>query len=213
MNVLEQKSNLHDVDYVASNMREEDIREIRAMSGRTPHDSLRNGFDKSEPACYTLKMFANGFPASSEEGDVEFVSSRMRQADVNEVKARGYQCPEEALRMSCEGSKPECYTAVTDGIPIAMMGVVPFEDNPRIGSIWLLGTDEITNTVPMSFLRWSRRFLPIMMEPYDLVCNMVDKRNTVHIKWLEWLKFSFLRETIHGPEQRPFYEFAKVNHV
>jgi len=209
--VQEQISSIEDVAYMASRLREVDIQEIKASSGRKPHESLMNGFSLSRPHCFTLKMFEGGYPASSIPEDVRAVGNNLRQADLDEIKARGVPDPIEALQVSYEASKPEGYTAMSGGIPIAMMGVVPYEDNPRFGSIWLLGTDAIADLVPMTFLKWSRRFLPVMMEPYDMVSNIIDKRNTVHLKWLRWLGFSFIREVIHGPENRSFYEFAKVN--
>ena len=83
----------------------------------------------------------------------------------------------------------------------------------EVGAIWLLGTDAITNDIPTAFLRHSKRFLPFLTEPYDMVCNIVDKRNEVHIKWIKWLGFSFIRELNYGPKDLPFYEFARLNNV
>ena len=139
------------------------------------------------------------------------IATNMRQEDLNEIQAMGVPDPHEALRKGMVHSKPECYTASVKGVPIAMFGVVPFDDDPKFGSIWLLGTDRIKTEVPISFLKKSRKVLPTLIEPYEMVCNVVDKRNEVHIKWIKWLGFSFIRETICGPENRPFYEFARLN--
>ena len=143
----------------------------------------------------------------SEKKDIDYIAPRMRQADVAEVRASDGCSPLEALRMSYSLSEP-CFTGMDGDTPIAMFGAVPLLDN--VGSVWLLGTDAISESIPISFLRWSRRFLPFLMEPYDMVCNLVDARNTVHIKWIRWLGFNFLNKTIHGPEQLPFYEFARL---
>ena len=152
-----------------------------------------------------------GFPSVAKEGDVEKVAHNMRQADLQEIRACGYGCPVEALRISYEGSKPQAYSAIVNDEPVAMMGVVPFEDNPEVGSIWLLGTDDIARNIPVSFLKWSIEFLPTLMGPYKMVCNRVDKRNKVHIKWLKWLKFTAIQEAPYGPYGLPFIEFAKLN--
>lgn len=143
------------------------------------------------------------------EEDIAQMAPKLRQADKDEVWASGAYLPEDALRASYSASEP-CFAAVADGEPHALFGVAPLTDN--VGAIWLLGTDAI-DTNPITFLRWSRRFLPFLMEPYDMVCNLVHARNTVHIKWLRWLGFCFLREVSHGPEQQPFYEFARLSNV
>jgi len=144
------------------------------------------------------------------EEDIAYIAPRMRQADKDEVWASGGYMPEEALRMSYRASEP-CFAAVNGDEPVTMFGVAPLTDN--VGAIWLLGTDAITDKIPISFLRWSRRFLPFLMEPYDMVCNQVYAGNTVHIKWIRWLGFSFIRETKFGPRNNRFYEFARLSHV
>ena len=142
--------------------------------------------------------------------DVEWLAPRLRQADKDEVKASGGWEPEEALRMSFEASEP-CFAGLFGQGELAVLfGAAPVTDN--VGAVWLLGTDLI-ETYPMSFLRWSKKFLPFIAEPYDLICNHVDARNTVHIKWLRWLGFHFLRKVNHGPFQLPFYEFARLSNV
>jgi hypothetical protein len=100
---------------------------------------------------------------------------------------------------------------MVDNRPVVMFGVVPLGDG--IGSIWLLGTDAITNEIPVAFLRWTKRLLPVLTEPFTLVCNAVDKRNVVHVKWLRWLGFTFIREVRLGPSDLPFYEFARLTCV
>lgn len=140
------------------------------------------------------------------EEDIDYVAPRLRRADREEVWASGSFLPEEALRTSYRASDP-CFAFITEKGPQSLFGVAPVTDN--VGAIWLLGTDEI-DTNPIAFLRWSRRFLPFLIQPYDMVCNLVYAGNTVHIKWLRWLGFVFLREVEHGPEHLPFYEFARL---
>ena len=150
------------------------------------------------------------YPTYAKERDIDHIASNMRQADLDEIQAVGTPDPHEALTKGYKDSKPYCYSGISRGVPVAMFGVVPFEDEPKFGSIWLLGTDHISDDIPIGFLRWSKKFFPTVMEPYDMVCNVVDKRNEVHIKWIKWLGFSFIREIVHGPEKRPFYEFVRL---
>ena len=75
------------------------------------------------------------------------------------------------------------------------------------GLIWMVTTPVIYEH-PMMFARECKRFINSREEP--LLWNIIDKRNTVHLKLLRFLGFKFLREIIHGPNQLPFIEFCHV---
>ena len=75
------------------------------------------------------------------------------------------------------------------------------------GQIWMLCTDAI-HEYPLTFARESKRFVESRKE--DLLWNIVDKRNTAHLKLLKFLGFKFLRELKHGPNQLTFIEFCRV---
>lgn len=205
------RATAEDVTHVAQHMREADRNDIAASANSLPHQSLERGLELSRPSCFSVVR--DHYPTEARESDIDYIAPRLRKPDLQEIKALGDLSPRDALTLSYFGSKPKCYTAIGSGVPVAMFGVVPFEENERWGSIWLLGTDDITDKVPIPFLKWTKRFFPILMEPYDMVCNIVDKRNEVHIKWIKWLGFSFVRELQHGPENRTFYEFVRLNHV
>ena len=74
------------------------------------------------------------------------------------------------------------------------------------GNIWMLCTPAILE-YPLTFAREAKRFVDSRTEP--LLWNIVDKRNTVHLKLLKFLGFKFLREVRHGPNNLTFIEFAK----
>ena len=143
------------------------------------------------------------------EEDIPRVAQDMRKADKAEIMAAASLGPEEALRGGYEASEP-CYAVVLDEKPIALFGVAPVDSD--IGVIWLLGTDDITKN-PVTFMKRSKKILPLLIHPYKMVCNVVDKNNTVHVNWISKMGFSFIREIQHGPKQLPFYEFARINYV
>lgn len=95
-----------------------------------------------------------------------------------------------------------------DGTLGGILGVSPIAD--RVGIVWMACTDTIEKR-PTVFLRNSKEVLEVLMEGYDMIHNVVDERNTVHMKWLKWLGFDFIRKTTHGPKQVPVWEFAKLN--
>ena len=75
------------------------------------------------------------------------------------------------------------------------------------GKIWMLCTNVIHDR-PMLFARNAKRWIDSRDD--RLLWNIVDKRNTVHLKLLKFLGFKFLRELTHGPNQLTFIEFCRV---
>ncbi len=90
---------------------------------------------------------------------------------------------------------------VPNGKTAGMAGVGPG------GEVWMLCTPAI-HEYPITFAREAKRFIDSREEP--LLWNIVDKRNTVHLKLLKFLGFIFLREISHGPNQLSFIEFCRV---
>ena len=136
----------------------------------------------------------------SSSDDLSYLSDHLRLADRKELEAHGVP-PLPALTMGFQSSLP-CYTIENEGSPVAMFGVSPhFEEG--MGFIWLLGTDEISK-ISRQFLRESRDWLEKISSPYTMVCNKVHEENTVHIKWLKFLGFTFLKHT------KPFIEFSRI---
>ena len=99
--------------------------------------------------------------------------------------------------------KPSCvYFTVPNGKTAGMAGVDPG------GQIWMLCTNAIKES-PITFAREAKRFIDSRTEP--LLWNIIDKRNTVHLKLLRFLGFKFLREIKYGPNNLTFIEFCYVS--
>ena len=73
--------------------------------------------------------------------------------------------------------------------------------------IWMLCTPVIHDR-PMLFAKNAKRWIESREE--KLLWNIVDKRNTAHLKLLKFLGFKFLRELEHGPNKITFIEFCRV---
>lgn len=144
------------------------------------------------------------FVRESRDGDLEDLVPRLRAADLLELRAHKVDA-ETALRQGFELSKP-CYTIEHLDQAIGMFGVAPHSTVPTVGLVWLLGSDEIgSKAVRVRFLRESRRWRDEVSEGFDLLCNMVHEDNELHIKWLEFMGFTF----INRPS--PFIEFVRIN--
>ena len=94
------------------------------------------------------------------------------------------------------------YFTVPDGKTAGLAGV---GDG---GAIWMLCTPEI-HRYPITFAREAKRYVDSREEP--LLWNIVDCRNTVHLKLLKFLGFKFLRKLRHGPNNLQFIEFCRVH--
>lgn len=105
-----------------------------------------------------------------------------------------------------------CWTVVRQGWPCAIFGIVDdgYAGSTKVGIVWMVATNQIHHFRRLFIQEcpgWHHR----LTEGYGLTWNVVDCRNTVHVRWLRWLGYSFLRRhKKFGPERRPFFEFAKV---
>lgn len=145
-----------------------------------------------------------------QEGDAEVLAPILRQADLQELQASSPLPPYAVLRQSAEESLPACTVIGASGRVAALFGAVP--SLAPSGIIWLLGSDELTKgATRREFLRQCPTYLHVLHEQYPLLYNYIDERNTVHIRWLKWMGFTFIqRHSQHGHEQRPFLEFVRL---
>ncbi|MGV2169641.1 hypothetical protein ACQZ40_25060 [Agrobacterium sp. 16-172Ci] len=144
--------------------------------------------------------------------DVTYLAPRLRPEDLRELLAAGSPSAEQALEDGLKLSR-QCISVVDEeDNAVAMFGVCP-SNEPELGYIWLLGSDEI-KTNKTRFLRRSKLWVETFHEEFPVLANSVDQRNTVHLLWLRWLGFKFLR-TVNslGPGKEPFYEFARIKNV
>ena len=128
------------------------------------------------------------------------VASNLRPDDRREVEEGYGHDPMEVLVYAAQNT-PCVYFTVPNGKTAGMAGV-----NPG-GQIWMLCTPAI-HDYPITFARESKRYVERQTD--KLLWNIVDKRNTVHLKLLKFLGFKFLRELKHGPNQLSFIEFCRV---
>lgn len=146
----------------------------------------------------------------SRGNDPREMAPRLRTEDIAEVVAASGQKPVDALIAGYELSKP-AMTVEYRGRPAAMFGIVPSQlEFPRLGNVWLLGTNDI-NLFSREFLRQSRFWLTTITQGFDIVGNVVDERNLDHARWLKWLGFKFIARHEHfGHLGLPFLEFVII---
>ena len=149
------------------------------------------------------------------DADIGFVVDNLRPADRAEIAAStGALNPALVVSEAVRLSVPSITLLAPTGEPVGLAGVVPADAGNSLGIIWMVGTVGI-ETYRRPFLRHSRVLSEWLNSKYDVLANVVDARNTVHIRWLEWCGFTFInRHEQYGVEQRPFLEFVRIpNHV
>lgn len=127
----------------------------------------------------------------------------MRAADRDEVLAASGRSPAGALAFSLR--KSSCaWTAVIDGRPEVMFGAADLNVLAGIGAPWLLGTAAVDRHY-VAFLRRSVWWRDQLLRRYPVMRNVVDDRNTVSKRWLQWLGFSLSKPvTLNGHMFRLF---------
>ena len=128
------------------------------------------------------------------------VAFNLRPEDRREVEEGHGLDPMERLVWAAQNLSCVYFTT-PNGKTAGMAGVGPD------GAIWMLCTPAI-HEYPVTFAREAKRFVESRTEP--LLWNIVDKRNTVHLKLLKFLGFKFLREIKYGPNNLSFIEFCRV---
>jgi hypothetical protein len=127
------------------------------------------------------------------------VASNLRPDDRREVEEGHGVDP--FVMITSKAQEGSCvYFNVPNGKTAGMAGVDPG------GLIWMLTTKAIEE-YPVTFARESKRYVE---RQKGLLWNIVDERNTVHLKLLKFLGFKFLRKISHGPNQLSFIEFCNV---
>lgn len=118
------------------------------------------------------------------------IAARMRQADVDEVQASSGRSALVALAFSYRKSS-FARTVLVNGQPEMMFGVGDLNVLAGVGAPWLLGTDAVERNFRV-FLRGSIDWRNQLLARYSVMRNLVDDRNVVSKRWLQWLGFRLL---------------------
>ncbi len=142
--------------------------------------------------------------------DAHKLATDLRPEDEAEILAMTGQDPLEALLHGVQHSDIPLAIEDEEERTIGLFGVVTVQENPRVGTVWLLASPRLL-THWRKLARESKRWVESIQQHYDVLFNLVDERNTVHIRWLQWCGFTFIqRHPEFGVENRPFIEFVRI---
>ena len=154
-------------------------------------------------------MSSDKYLTPTSVNDLDYIAPRLRQADRNECLAATGKEPLGILYQSLLLGDITLTMRTPEGERVGLCGIAPSPFS-NAGVVWMCATDAIMKH-QMAFLRRSKAALDYLGADYDVLHNCVDARNTVHIKWLKWMGFSFInKHETYGVEQRPFYEFIRI---
>ena len=128
------------------------------------------------------------------------MASNLRPEDRREVEEGHGLDPIERLVWAAQ-NLPCVYFTVPNGKTAGMAGVEPD------GTIWMLCTPAI-HEYPITFAREAKRYVDSRQE--KILHNIIDERNTVHLKLLKFLGFKNLGEISYGPNKLTFIKFSNA---
>lgn len=139
----------------------------------------------------------------SERRDVNWIARRIRAVDRRECEAFG-NAPKQSLRRGLHLSD-QAWTAVIDGEPAAMFGVVVKSAAAGEGTPWLLGTDAVYGQA-RALLRWGPLFVGKMLDSTPRLTNLVSAENEAAIRLLKRWGFDVAESSrmVGGMAFRPF---------
>ena len=136
----------------------------------------------------------------------EDLAPRLRAADRDEVRAAFNRPADEILRIGFTNAK-RCWAVLDGRCAIAMFGVGR-RPEPRVGTVWLLASDDLDRFRPQ-LRREGPYWVEVLMAGHDVLTNAVAAENRVAVRWLRWLGFELL--VLHrgaGSGGEDFWEFA-----
>lgn len=141
----------------------------------------------------------------SRSSDAEYLSTRLREADVREIWSSHHLKPLEALERSIRDSII-CLTITINNCPVGIFGIhAPVLMSNR-AKIFLLASDEL-DQISFRFVRHSRKFVELFLEHYEYLENHVHAGNAKSIVWLKLLRAELREAEVFGMEGEKFHYF------
>ena len=139
--------------------------------------------------------------------DIEYLALRLRFEDKREILSSTGLTPYEGLLFSYKSSTVSFTIVNSKNIPVSIFGINQI--NNSLSTIWLMATDGLKE-IEKPFLKQNKELINFLAKKYKILWNFVDCRNELHIKWLRWCGFKFLRKVNYGVLNQPFYEIIKI---
>lgn len=138
--------------------------------------------------------------------DAIYVGTHLQDADKAELDGLGCFDHPLAVEVSVRGSIDPISFFTPDDKLCGVAGVSRVSD--QIGGIWMLTTDHVRSH-PKLFLSEAKKWVNKQTD-FDVLANIADPRNRLHMKLLHLLGFKRLSYQVVGPRRLTYVEFAKL---
>ncbi len=138
--------------------------------------------------------------------DVEYVATNLQEADQKEIEGLGYTNMVAALTLSYLNSDPAITFWNNTNKICGIAGVS--RTDAYCGAIWMMTTPDV-RAYPRQFLQEARKWVD-QQTSFDVLYNIADPRNRMHMKLLHLLGFKRLGYVRVGPHHLTYVEFAKL---
>jgi len=154
-----------------------------------------------------VKAIHKPYMAKATQQDCLVLGKKLRKEDQEEIKAFANLNGVQALSMGVIHSHLTVSIFTKDDVICAMFGVQG--EIGKDAAVWMLASDEIQE-VAVPFLKQNRKVIDYLNKLHPVLHNVVDARNTLHLKWLKWCGFTFINKQNIGYENKPFYSFIRT---
>jgi hypothetical protein len=137
--------------------------------------------------------------------DALYVAENLQPDDEQEIIGLGLK-PLEAIPYSVMASDNAVTFWNPDGMICGVAGVS--RTDAQSGAIWMLTTPHV-RPYPKLFFKEAKKWVD-QQTSFDLLHNIADPRNRMHLKLLHMLGFKKLSYVSVGPESLTYVEFAKL---
>jgi hypothetical protein len=138
--------------------------------------------------------------------DIEYVATNLQEADRREIEGLGFTDMFLALSLSSSHSDPAITFWNNTNNICGIAGVS--RTDAHCGAIWMMTTPDV-RAYPRQFLQEARKWVD-QQTSFDVLHNIADPRNNMHMKLLHLLGFKKLGYVRVGPDQLTYVEFAKL---
>lgn len=132
-----------------------------------------------------------------------YIMNNLRKQDIEEIEA--FNCSPHSVIESFENSVETLVGLDSNGIPFVLFGHGVEHVLSDTAVIWAIGTDVI-NKYKTTFLRWGYGYTHELLTRYKILTNKVHVKNTLSIKFLKWLGFSFSEPKIHRITKEVYFD-------
>lgn len=134
----------------------------------------------------------------AKEQDAFWFASRLRPEDAGELLRAHPDGNLWSILVNAITVSEESYTLrFGNEDPCILFGVRPIGPS---GVIWMVGTPDIHGHA-ISILREARHWFTAWKQRYSYLCNYVEARNDLHVRWLQLLGAAFPRCDLRNGEE------------